>query len=163
MLNVRGALSGMLGIFFVLSFSGITLGQTRLSDSEIIKEINASERRTRDHVDAKFEGVNTKFADIDTKIGNLSTNVAVNTTNIANISKDINELKGTVTWIWRGVLGIFVTLIISVAGYFLRLWSQNRFNQDSESSVSAKNVRSHLSNGKTENILPDYQNVKDVA
>ncbi len=51
MLNVRGALSGMLGIFFVLSFSGITLGQTNLSDSEIIKEINASERRTRDHID----------------------------------------------------------------------------------------------------------------
>lgn len=131
MLNVRGALSGMLGIFFVLSFSGITLGQTNLSDSEIIKEINASERRTRDHVDAKFEGIDTKFSeinkkfsDIDTKIGNLNTNVAVNTTNIANMSKDINELKGTVTWIWRGILGIFVILISSVASYFLRLWSQ---------------------------------------
>lgn len=68
MLNMRGALSGMLGIFFVLSFSSITLGQASLSDSEIINEINASERRTRDHVDAKFEGINTKFSDIDTKL-----------------------------------------------------------------------------------------------
>ncbi len=71
MLNRRGTLWVIFGIFFVLSFSSMTLGQTSLSDSEIIKEINASERRTRDHVDAKFQGVNTKFSDIDTKIGNL--------------------------------------------------------------------------------------------
>ncbi len=167
MLNRRGTLWVIFGIFFVLSFSSMTLGQTSLSDSEIIKEINASERRTRAHVDAKFEGVNTKFSDIDTKIGNLNTNVAVNTTNIANMSRDISELKGTVTWIWRGILGIFGTLIISVVGYFGRLWWQNRFNRAGESLTNPKTFEPHLPRESqlwlTDDTHPDYQHIRELA
>ena len=37
--------------------------------------------------------------------------------------------------IWYGILGILGTLIVSIAGYFLRSWRQNRGNKDNMDAV----------------------------
>ena len=51
------------------------------------------------------------------------------------MQKDIDDLKGTVTWIWRGVIGIFVTLILSVVCYIFKTMWQSRGNRDSVETV----------------------------
>lgn len=133
MLNWRTVL---LGIFCVLFVPSISLSQAELSDAEIIKEINASERRTRDHIDTKTESTNTKISEINTKIGTINTNVAVNTTNIGNMQVDINDLKGTVTWIWRGILILIIgSIAIPIGLYFLKQWWENKSNKDSVETV----------------------------
>ena len=65
MLNGRAILIGVLCVLFIPS---ISLSQTDLSDAEIIKEINASERRTRDHVDMKIEELGNKFNEFDKNV-----------------------------------------------------------------------------------------------
>ena len=86
-------------------------------------------------MDTKVEGVNKKISSIDTKVGTLNTDVAINKTNITNMKDDIRDLKGTVDWIWKGILGIWGTLIISIAGYFLKSWWQNRGNKDNVDAI----------------------------
>ena len=138
MLNGRVMLLGVLCVLFVPS---ISLSQTELSDAEIIKEINASERRTRDHIDTKTKSTDTKISEINTKIGTINTNVAVNTTNMENMQVDINDLKGTVTWIWRGVVILIIgSVAIPIGLYFLKQWWENRGNKDSPSKVDPSKV-----------------------
>lgn len=128
MLNGRGTLCIILGIVFILFLSTTELAQSQSETETIIEKIYQSETRAREHVDKKFEDVDKKFSDIDTKIGTLSTNVAINTTNITNI-------KETVDWIWKGILGILATLILSIAGYFLKSGWQNRGDKDNVNAV----------------------------
>lgn len=132
MLN-RGAIC--LGVLCVLFISSTVLAQSQSTTDTIIEKIYESERRVSDHVDKKVEGIDTKISDVNTKVGALSTDVAVNKTNITNITEGIRDLKGTVDWIWRGILGILVTLIVSIGGYFLRSWRKNQSNEDNVDAV----------------------------
>ena len=124
MLNRRAIGLGVLCVFFVAS---TVLAQSQSSTETIIEKVFQSEIRVREHVDTKVAGIETKISAVDTKVGNLSTKVGTlstdvteNKTDIGNIKDDIRDLKGTVTWIWRGILGIFGTLIL----YLLKSWRE---------------------------------------
>ena len=121
----------VLCVFFI---SSAVFAQT----DTITEKIYQSEEKIREHVDKKFEGIETKISAVDTKVdnlntkvGTLSTVVAVNKTNIENMKEDIGDLKGTVDRIW------YVTLVtlISIVGYFLRSWWQNRGKVDNVDAV----------------------------
>ena len=127
-----------LGVLCVLFISSTVFAQSQSATDTIIEKISESERRVRDHVDAKVEGVETKISAVNTKVetlstqvGTLSTDVAVNKTNIGNMKESIRDLKGTVDRIWYGILGIFGTLIL----YFLKSWWENRGKADNVDTV----------------------------
>ena len=128
MLNGRAILFGILCIF---SITSTVFAQSQSATDTIIEKIYQSEIRVREHVDTKVEGVNTKISEIDTKVGTLSKDVEENKTNITNMKDDIRDLKGTVGWIWKGTLGI----LISIVGYFLRSWRQNQGSKDDVDAV----------------------------
>lgn len=120
-----------LGILCVLFMTSTVFAQSQSATDTIIEKIVESERRVRDHVDTKIEGVETKVETLSTKVGTLSTDVAVNKTDIGNMKESIRDLKGTVDRIWYGILGIFGTLIL----YFLRSWWENRGKADNVDTV----------------------------
>ena len=124
MLNRRAICLGVLCVFFIAS---TVLAQ---SQSAIVEKIYESEEKVREHVDKKVEGIETKVDNLITTVGTLRTDVAVNKTNIENMKGDIRDLKGTVTWIWRGILGIFGTLILSIVGYFFKSWREGQGKAD---------------------------------
>ena len=131
MLNGRAICLGVLCVFFI---APVVFAQ---SQSAIVEKIYESEGKVREHVDKKVEGIDTKISAVDTKVenlstkvGTLSTDVAVNKTNIENMQDDIRDLKGAVDRIWYGTLGVLVTLILSIAGYFLKSLLQNRGKAD---------------------------------
>ncbi|CAI8011788.1 hypothetical protein GBAR_LOCUS7558, partial [Geodia barretti] len=124
-----------LGVLCVLFITSMVFAQSQSATETIIEKIGESERRVRDHVDAKVKDVETKISGIDTKVGTLSTDVAVNKTNIGNMQEDIRDLKGTVDRIWYGILGILGTLIVSIGGYFLKSWLQNRGKKDDVDAI----------------------------
>lgn len=122
------------GTFCVLFIASAVFAQT----DTITEKIYQSEEKIREHVDKKVEGIETKISAVDTKVdnlntkvGTLSTDVAVNKTNIVNMKEDIRDLKGTVDRIW------YVTLVtlISIVGFFLRSWWQNRGKADNVDAV----------------------------
>ena len=123
------------GILCVLSITSTVFAQSQSATDTIIEKIYQSEIRVREHVDTKVKDVETKILEIDTKVGPLSTDVKENKTNITNMKEDIRDLKGTVDLIWKGILGILGTLIVSIAGYFLKPWWQNRDNKDNVDAV----------------------------
>ena len=130
MLNGRAICLGVLWVLFIAS---TVLAQSQSATETIIDRIYQSEGKVREHVDKKVEGIDTKISAVDTKVdnlsttvGTLSTDVAVNKTNIENMQDDIRDLKGTVTWIWRGTLGILGTLIL----YLLKSWWEGRGKAD---------------------------------
>ena len=135
MLNGRAICLGVLCVLFINS---TVLAQSQSATETIIEKIYQSEMRVREHVDKKFEGVEAKISAVDTKvenlstkIGTLSTDVAVNKTNIKNMQDDIRDLKGAVDRIWYGILGVLGTLILSIAGYFVKSWREGRGKVDS--------------------------------
>ena len=135
MLNGRAILLEIFCVLFVFSVASTALAQSQSATDSLIEKIYQSETRVRDHIDTKIADVNTQITDINTKIGTINTNVAVDTTNIGNMQTDIDDLKGTVTWIWRGIIGIFATLILSVVGYILKSIWQSRTNKDSVETI----------------------------
>ena len=131
MLNGRVIYLGVLCILFIPS---AVFAQT----DTITEKIYQSEGKIREHVDKKVESIETKISAVDTKVdnlstkvGTLSTDVAVNKTNITTMKEDIRELKGAVDRIW------YVTLVtlISIVGFFLRSWWQNRGKADNVDAV----------------------------
>ena len=131
-----------LGVLCVLFITSTVFAQSQSATDTILEKIGESERRVRDHVDKKIEGVETKISAIDTKVetlstkvGTLSTDVAVNKTNIGNMKDNIRDLKGTVDRIWYGILGILGTVILSIAGYFFKSQQQNRGKKDDVDAV----------------------------
>ena len=127
-----------LGILCVLFTTSTVFAQSQSATDTIIEKIGESERRIRDHVDTKVKEVETKIETLSTKVGTLSTDVAVNKTDIGNMKEDIRDLKGAVDRIWYGILGVLGTLILSIlsiVGYFLRSWWQNRGKADNVDAV----------------------------
>ncbi len=131
MLNGRAI---CLGVFCVLFIPSTVFAQT----DTIIEKIFESETRVREHVNQEVEGIETKISAVDTKVDNLSTKVGTlstdvteNKTNIGKIREDIRDLKGAVDRIWYGILGVLGTLILSIAGYFLKSWREGRSKTDS--------------------------------
>lgn len=130
-----------LGILCVLFTTSAVFAQT----DTIIEKIFESETRVREHVNQEVKGIETKISAVDTKVdnlstkvGTLSTDVAENKTNIGNMKEDIRDLKGAVDRIWYGILGVLGTLILSIAGYFLKSWREGRGKTDSKTdSVDA--------------------------
>ena len=134
MLNGRTICLGVLCIFFIAS---TVLAQSQSATETIIDRIYQSEAKVREHVDKKVESIETKISAVDTKVetlstkvGTLSTDVAVNKTNIENMQEDIRDLKGTVDRIWYGILGVLGTLILSIAGYFVKSWREGQGKAD---------------------------------
>lgn len=127
-----------LGILCVLFTTSTVFAQSQSATDTIIEKIGESERRIRDHVDTKVKEVETKIETLSTKVGTLNTDVAVNKTDIGNMKEDIRDLKGAVDRIWYGILGVLGTLILSIlsiVGYFLRSWWQNRGKADNVDAV----------------------------
>ena len=123
-----------LGILCVLFIPSAVFAQT----DTITEKIYQSEEKIREHVDKKVEGIETKISAVDTKVdnlstkvGTLSTDVAVNKTNIENMKEEIRDLKGAADRIWYGTL----VILISIVGYFLRSWWQNRGKADNVDAV----------------------------
>ena len=113
MLNGRAI---CLGVLCVLSIPYTVFSQSQSATDTIIEKIYQSEIRVREHVDVKVKDVETKISEINAKVGPLSTVVEGNKTNITNIKNDIRDLKGTVDLVWKGILGILGTLIVSIHG-----------------------------------------------
>ena len=124
-----------LGVLCVLFMISTVFAQSQSATDTILEKIGESERRVRDHVDTKVEGVETKIETLSTTVGTLSTDVAVNKTNIGNMKDNIRDLKGTVDRIWYGILGILGTVILSIAGYFFKSQQQNRGKKDDVDAV----------------------------
>ena len=128
------------GAFCILFITSAVFAQT----DTITEKIYQSEEKIREHVDKKVEGIETKISAVDTKVdnlntkvGTLSTDVAENKTNIVNMKEDIRDLKGVVDRIWYGILGILVTLILSIAGYFLKSSREGRGKTDNVDMVDS--------------------------
>ena len=143
MLNGRTICLGVLCVFFIPS---VVFAQSQSATETIIEKIYQSEMRVREHVDKKVAGIETKISAVDTKVdnlstkvGTLSTDVAVNKTNIENMQEDIRDLKGAVDRIWYGILGVLGTLILSIAGYFLKSWREGRGKADNVDAVESLN------------------------
>ena len=135
MLNGRAICLGILCVLFTTS---TVFAQSQSATDTIIEKIGESERRIRDHVDTKVKEVETKIETLSTKVGTLSTDVAVNKTDIGNMKEDIRDLKGAVDRIWYGILGVLGTLILSIlsiVGFFLKSWWQNRGKADNVDAV----------------------------
>lgn len=131
MLNGRAICLGVLCVLFI---SSAVSAQT----DTIIEKIFESETRVREHVNQEVKGIETKISAVDTKVDNLSTkvgtlskDVAVNKTNIENMKEDIRDLKGAVDRIWYVTLGT----LISIVGFFLKSWWQNRGKADNVDAV----------------------------
>ena len=123
-----------LGIFCVLFIPSAVFAQT----DTIIEKIFESETRVREHVNQEVKGIETKISAVDTKVdnlstkvGTLSTDVTVNKTNIKNMKEEIRDLKGAVDRIWYVTLGT----LISIVGFFLKSWWQNRGKADNVDAV----------------------------
>ena len=130
MLNGRVIYLGVLCILFITS---TVFAQT----DTIIEKIYQSEGKIREHVNQEVKGIETKISAVETKVDNLSTKVGTlsedvreNKTNIGNMKEDISDLKGAVDRIWYGILGILGTLILSIAGYFLKSWREGQGKTD---------------------------------
>ena len=123
------------GILCVLSITSTVFAQSQSATDTIVEKIYQSEIRVRKHVDTKVKDVETKISEIDKKVGPLSTDVKENKTNITNMKEDIRDLKGTVDLIWKGILGILGTLIVSIAGYFFKSSRENRGRADNVDAV----------------------------
>ena len=119
------------GILCVLSITSTVFAQSQSATDTIIEKIYQSEIRVREHVDTKVKDVETKISEIDKKVGPLSTDVKENKTNITNMKEDIRDLKGTVDLIWKGILGI----LVSIAGYFFKSSRENRGRADNVDAV----------------------------
>ena len=131
MLHGRTICLGVLCVFFIPS---VVFAQSQSETTEtIIEKIYQSEMRVREHVDKKVEGIETKISAVDTKVetlstkfGTLSTDVAVNKTNITNMQNNIDKLEGKADLILSGI----VVILISIVGYFVKSWWQNRGKAD---------------------------------
>lgn len=131
MLNGRAICLGVLCVLFI---SSAVFAQT----DTIIEKIFESETRVREHVNQEVKGIETKISAVDTKVDNLSTKVGTlstdvteNKTNIENMKEDIRDLKGAVDRIWYVTLGT----LISIVGFFLKSWWQNRGKADNVDAV----------------------------
>lgn len=131
MLNGRAICLGVLCVLFI---SSAVFAQT----DTIIEKIFESETRVREHVNQEVKGIETKISAVDTKVDNLSTTVGTlstdvteNKTNIENMKEDIRDLKGAVDRIWYVTLGT----LISIVGFFLKSWWQNRGKADNVDAV----------------------------
>lgn len=118
---------GVLCVFFIAS---TVLAQSQSATETIIDRIYQSEGKVREHVDKKVEDIETKVDNLSTTVGTLSTDVAVNKANIKNMQDDMRDLKGAVDRIWYGILGVLGTLILSIAGYFVKSWREGRGKAD---------------------------------
>ena len=130
MLHGRTICLGVLCVFFIPS---VVFAQSQSATETIIEKIYQSEMRVREHVDKKVEGIETKISAVDTKVetlstkfGTLSTDVAVNKTNITNMQNNIDKLEGKADLILSGI----VVILISIVGYFVKSWLQNRGKTD---------------------------------
>ncbi len=142
-------------VLCVLFISSTVFAQT----DTIIEKIFESETRVREHVNQEVKGIETKVDNLSTKVDNLSTKVGTlsedvreNKTNIGNMKEDIRELKGAVDRIWYGILGILGTLILSIVGFFLRSWWQNRGKAENVNVVdSLADQITNLTSAQAEN------------
>ena len=157
MRNKQAILLGMLCVLFV---SFISLGQAELSDAEIIKEINASERRTRDHVDKKVEELGNRFNELDKNVA--VANEGVNK-EMKGISTRIDDLQGKINLILNliigGMIAIFVSLVLSVVGYLTKpLWEKKLpwYSRAEEDSNDANSQEERKDTDKSSSdVLPD--------
>ena len=119
-------------VIFVLCLNPFAYGQEKNPESQvisIIEKMHEMENRLRDHIDNKFKEQNESITE-------LGKEVAANSKAIEFINEDIKELQGTLTWIWRGVIGV---IILNIAWYLIRRFILNKFNnQIQTTSDSAK-------------------------
>lgn len=102
------------------------------------------ENRIRDHIDKKF-------TDQNTIITNLGKDVAVNKREIEIMNNNIKDLQGTLTWIWRSVIGVILLNICwyLIQHYFLK--SPNRQDQDTSEVVKhRRNSEKYTDNTQTD-------------
>ena len=100
-------------MIFVLCLTSIAYGQEKIPESQaiiIIEKMHELENRIRDHIDKKFTEQNKNITD-------LGKEVAVNSKQIELMNDDIKELQGTLTWIWRGVIGV---IILNIGWYLIQ-------------------------------------------
>ena len=150
MLNGRAI---CLGILCVLLIASAVLAQSQSA-------IYQSEEKVRKYVDNKVEDLKKEISAVETKVDNLSTQVGTlsadvreNKTNIENMKEDIRDLKGAVERIWYGILGILGTLILSIMGYFLKSWREDRGKADNVDVVDRFTEQiTNLTSAQTEQI-----------
>ena len=68
-LTMRNGRAICLGVLCVLFITSTVFAQSQSATDTIIEKIVESERRVRDHVDTKVEGVETKIETLSTKVG----------------------------------------------------------------------------------------------
>ena len=70
---------------------------------------------------------------------------------------DINELKGTVTWIWRGIIILIIgSVTIPIGLYFLRQWWENK-GKGGESDATSTQVTQVNQNEETSEVSQSKQ------
>ena len=157
MLNGLVVLSGIFCVFFVVYAAP---GLAELTDTEIIKEINNSERRTRDHVDKKIEELGKKFENLDKNVAVFNNGI---TKEVEGVSKRIDDLQGRVNLILNLIIGGIITLclslVLSVVGYITKpLWEERLpwRSKAKEGSVNEK-AQEETESEDTKEQIPGYE------
>ena len=174
MLNRRTILLGILCVLFVPS---ISLSQAELSDAEIIREINASERRMLNHVDKKVEELGNKFNELDKNVAVANEGVTKRMEGMGKRMDDmgdrIGDLQGrvnlTLNLVIGGIISFFISLVLFVVGYITKpLWEvklpwRSKINEDSVDEKLEKEIKGEdktSSDDFLDNTQPDYQTAR---
>ena len=117
---MRNGRAMLLGILYVLFAGSMALGQPApLAPSATSSNPTLSEVQV-----TILKGIYDAKIELTTDIAAVKTDVAVLKTEQERMKEDIRDLQGTLTWIWRGLLG--GSIIIPIGLYFLKRWWENR-------------------------------------
>ena len=168
MLNRRTILSGILCVLFV---SSISLSQAELSDAEIIKEINASERRMLNHVDKKVEELGNKFNELDKNVAVANEGVTKGMEGMGNRIDDmgdrIDDLQGRVNLILNlvigGIISFSISLVLFVVGYVTKPLWEEKLPWRSKGKVGLREEQVSEKEKSADHTQFDYQDVRKIA
>lgn len=166
MLSRRTILLGILCVLFVPS---ISLSQAELSDAEIIREINASERRMLNHVDKKVEELGNNFNELDKNVAVANEGVTKEMEGMGKRIDDmgdrIGDLQGRINLILNlvigGIISFFISLVLFVVGYITKpLWEEKLpWRRKEKVGPREEQVSEEIETREkyTDNTEPDYQ------
>ena len=146
---MRNGRAMLLGILYVLLAGSMAQGQPApLAPSATSSNPTLSEVQV-----TILKGIYDAKMELMTDIASVKTDMAVLKTEQERMKEDIRDLQGTLTWIWRGLIG-------TIGLYFFKWWWENRGKGGEVKGVDTT-VLPQEEIGTTEkyadNTEPDYQ------
>ncbi len=166
MLNVQGALWGILVILVIFFLTSGALAEPVQPDSQVItvtEKINLVDlNKNVEKLNKNVEELNKNLEKLSENVANLSKNVVDLNTRVAVLEE---RTKGTAKVQHVILSSIIAPIVVAILLYILIQAFPQWINRNSE--TSDKSPRSHLSNESQLNlkdsILPGYQKAKDAA